>query len=302
VNEIADWATAYHAAIEEYNSSGFTQSALATFKDSLNRITAKAFANLLANLSAEDWMLLQADYQKAKRGMKMTDDENISPTQQMGVSEVLSSTDTWVLVSQNPVHIKVSYVRSISGESSTTAPGVYHNTSVTTTIGNHTAYASSGSVPPLQYVDEAASITLDNLVDSCFIGGYCNERTNNVVYCTMALANIFAVLLTAQVEPAATDVAWPGTPAPTCPPNAPCQYKTVWHCDAAHTPPDYDVIGINGGDYRKIATYVVWRAISPCIRFAWPEPWTCHNPIPINSWWLSVNDPNYPLYGCTHNP
>jgi TonB-dependent receptor-like protein len=101
---------------------------------------------------------------------------------------------------------------------------------------------------------------------------------------------------------AITDVAWPGTPAPSCPPNAPCQYKTVWHCDAAHTPPDYNVIGINGGDYRKIATYVVWRAISPCIRFYWPGPWTCHNPIPINSWLLSVNDPNYPLYACTHNP
>lgn len=176
----------------------------------------------------------------ASNGMKMSNEPSGTDTQVTTVGMVANTTDSWTQISGTQV--KVTYVRELSGHAASNPPGVYHVTTVTTKIGNHTGQASSGYVSPMQYVDEAATVTLDHTVDACLMGdSSCFESTSGTVFCAQAAANVFMWPFTAEVEVAITDVYWPGTPPCTLQANSACIYSVLWHCDGAHTPPDYQV-------------------------------------------------------------
>lgn len=175
---------------------------------------------------------------------------------------------------------------------------IYHQGQVQLTVGSNTGTTYGPHVCPKCYINQTGTES-----STYQPGVIAQAKALGLVFCSGIGGIIWEGLpQIAQVEVAVTDVAWPGTPACVVQQDGSCIYKVNWHCDAAHTPPDYPVGSIKSGKVAG-ASYIVWRAISPCIRFHWPGPWGCYaGAFPVNSFMLSVNDPGYPLYACTHNP
>jgi len=102
-------------------------------------------------------------------------------------------------------------------------------------------------------------------------------------------------------EVAYTRAYWAGTPAPTCVVGNPtqCLYTTVNNCTPATTPPDLNMIAVESGDYRAIATYLSWMNVAACLRFNYPGmTWSCMKALSFKE---SINAP-MPPFACTYNP
>lgn len=173
--------------------------------------------------------------------------------------------------------------------------GAIHTANIRNKIGTVGGETVGPAVPAFGYINYSTSVT------ATLTPGVISQGDGNGCVSCSVIGTFWCLGGNIEVEAAFTRTDWRGSPPPTCSGSGQqteCRYPTVNNCTPETTPPDLNVVAVDSGDYRGIATYLSWMNVAACIRFHQGQSWTCTKPFAQ----LQGINSQMPPYACTHNP